>query len=87
MQPSGFRPDNIRAASLLKGVKNILGKACVTKVHNHNIMLYICESWKLAYKKNIKHDILIRRRFIDIKSLHVMYSIMDHLMGQWAYEL
>ena len=22
-----------------------------------------------------------------IKSLHVMYHIIDHLMGQWAYEL
>ena len=32
----------------------------------------------------IKHRILIRMRFIDIKSLHVMYYLpFDRLMGLW----
>ena len=34
-QPSGFRPDKTRAASFLKGFKNIPGKACVNGVHNN----------------------------------------------------
>ena len=34
-QPSGFRPDKTRAASLLNGFKNIPGKACVNRVHNN----------------------------------------------------
>ena len=40
----------------------------------------------VAYEKNIKHRILIRRRFYQVlKPLHVCF--IDHLMGQWAYEL
>ena len=35
-QPSGFRPDKIRAASFLNGFKNIIGKACVKRVHNND---------------------------------------------------
>ena len=52
---------------------------CVNRVHNNdvfvNVGISICE----------KHRILIRRRFIDIKSLHVMYyRQFDRSM---AYEL
>ena len=34
-QPSGFRPDKIRAASFLNCSKHIPGKACVKRVHNN----------------------------------------------------
>ena len=65
-QPSGFRPDKTLAASFLNYFKNIPGKACVKRC--------FCERWKLAYEKNIKHRILIRRRFYRVlKSLHVLF--------------
>ena len=38
-QPSGFRPDKIRAASFLNGFKNIPGKACVKRVRNNMMLL------------------------------------------------
>ena len=41
-----------------------------------------CEHWKLAYEKNIKHCILIRRRFCRVlKPLHLMfYRPLDNLV-------
>ena len=44
-----------------------------------------CERWKLAYKKNIKHHILIRGRFYRVlKPLHMMfYRPFDRSMGLW----
>ena len=41
MQPSGFRPDNTRAASFLNCFKNIPGKACVKRVHNNDAFLNV----------------------------------------------
>ena len=67
--------DKTRAASFLNGFKNIPGKACVKRVHNNDA--FTSERWKLAYEKNIKHRILILRRFFfflsDIKAVHVMF--------------
>ena len=40
-QPSGFRPDKTRAASLLNGFKNIPGKACVKRVHNNDAFVNV----------------------------------------------
>ena len=98
MLPSGFRPDKTHAASFLNGFKNIPGKACVNRVHNYYAV--ICECWKILARKNhiLKRSvlsadktscILIRRRFINIKSLpyKVTRCIINRLIGQWAYEL
>ena len=60
-QPSGFIHDTTRAASFFNGFKNIPGKACVKRVHDNDF----CERWKLAYEKNIKHLILIRRKVLS----------------------
>ena len=38
---SGFRPDKTCAASFLNGFKNILGKACVKRVHNNDAFVNI----------------------------------------------
>ena len=80
-QQSGFRPDC--AASFLNSFKNIPGKACV----NRNIELEISIGEKhcilmVVFYQLIKHRILIRRRFVNIKSLHVMYyQPFDRSMG------
>ena len=56
------------AASFLNGFKNIAGKACVKRVHNNDAFVNV-GNWK-----NIKHPILIRRRFYRVlKPLHVMF--------------
>ena len=69
----GFRPYKTSAASFLNGFKNIPGKACVNRVHNNNAFVNY---------QQIKHRILIRRRFIDINSLHVTYyRPFDRSMG------
>ena len=65
----------------LNGFKHNPGKAYVKRVHNNDAFVNV---EKLAYEKTTaylcgvfyqlkKHPILIRRRFIDIKSLHMMY--------------
>ena len=41
MQPSGFRPDKIQAASFLNGFKNIPGKACVERVNNDDAFVNV----------------------------------------------
>ena len=66
---SGFRPDKTRAAaSFLNSFKNIPGKACVKRVHNNDAFVNV------AYEKNIKHRILIRKRFYRVlKPLHMMF--------------
>ena len=62
------------------GFKHIPGKACVNRV-------FLAYEKITAYERGvfyylIKHRILIRRRFIDIKSLHVMYyRPFDRSMG------
>ena len=45
-----------------------------------------CERWELAYEKNIKHRILIRRRLYRVLS-HCTWCFIDHLTGQWVYKL
>ena len=65
--------------SFLNGFKNIPGKACVNRVHNN----YTFANVGIKHTRKTPHT--NRRMFIDIKSLHVM--IIDHLIGQWAYEL
>ena len=67
VKPSGFRPDKTRAASFLNGFKNIPGKACVNRVHNIDAFVNVGN---------------MHTRFIDIKSLHVMYyRPFDRSMG------
>ena len=39
--PSGFRPDKTRAVSFLNSFKNILGKACVKRVHNNDAFVNV----------------------------------------------
>ena len=84
--PTGFRPDKTRAASFLNGFKNIPGKACVKRVHNNDAFVNVGNQHT---KKNIKHRILTRRRFLsDIKLLHVMfYGPFDRSMGLHMYDL
>ena len=41
--------DKTRAASVLKGFKNIPGKACVNRVHNNDAFVNV---GKIAYEKN-----------------------------------
>ena len=52
---------------------------CVNRVHNN------CAFVKLAYEKNIKHHIPIRRRFYRVlRPLHVMfYRPFNRSMGLW----
>ena len=82
-QQSGFRPDKTRAARFLNSFKNIPGKACV----NRNIELEISIGEKhcilmAVFYQLIKHRILIKRRFVNIKSLRVMYyQPFDRSMG------
>ena len=80
-----FRPDKTRATSFWNGFKNIPGKACVKRVDNNDKVL--CLRWKLAYEKNIKHRILIRRRFYRVlKPLHMMFDrLFDRSMGLMNY--
>ena len=59
-QLSGFRPDKTRAASFSNGFKNIPGKACVKRVHNNGAFVNVGNKHT---RKNIKHSILVRRRF------------------------
>ena len=40
-QLSGFRRDNIRAASFLNDFKNIPGKACVERVHKKDAFVNV----------------------------------------------
>ena len=56
LKPRGaIRPNKTRAASFLNGFKNIPG--------NDDAFVNV---GKVAYEKNIKHCILIRRRFYRI---------------------
>ena len=77
MQQSGSRPNETCAASFLNSFKKIYGKACVKRVHNNDA---------LAHGKNIKHHILIRRRFYWVlKPLHMMfYRPFDRSIGLYA---
>ena len=77
-----LNPDKTRVASFLNGFKNIPGKACVKRVHNNDAFVNLGIK-KLAYQKNIKHRILIRRMFYRVlKPLHVMfYRPFDRSMG------
>ena len=65
----------------LNGFKNIPGKACVKRVHNNDAFANV-RNYKLN-KKNIKHRILIRRRFNRVlKPLHMMFcQLFDRSMG------
>ena len=81
MQPSGFRPNKTHAASFLKGFKNIPGKVCVKRVHNNDAFVNV-GNWN-NYEKNMKHCMLIRRRFYRVlKPLHMMfYRPFDRSVG------
>ena len=63
----------------LNGVKNITGKACVKRVHNNDAFVNVGK----AYEKNIKHRILIRRRFLSgfKTTARDVLSIFDRSMG------
>ena len=80
-QPSGFRPDKTHTARFFNGFKNIPGKACVKRVHNNDAFVNVGNY--IAYKKNIKQRILIRKIFYRVlKPLYVMfYRPFDRSMG------
>ena len=49
--------------------------------------LCFCERWRVAYQKNIKHRLLIKRWFLLGFKITARDVLSMSLIGQWAYDL